>query len=645
MKFKNILLNTLPSAVVFSAALTFLPLTASAQSIHPGVGANPYVGGVSFRVWAPNATTVNVAGQFNSWSSSANALVAEGGGYWSADVAGAVAGQEYKFVMNQATTPIWKKDPRGRMEVNSADNSIIVDPDAYNWGGPNTFVPPAVNEMVIYEMHIGTFNDTAGGNPGTFSTAISRLDYLQTLGVNVVELLPINEFPGDFSWGYNPSDLFTVENIAYGGVTGLKDFVKECHARGIAVVLDVVHNHWGQADLSDLDLWEFDGWNELDGGGIYFYNDAALRDTPWGPRPDYRRAEVVDFISDNFEFWINEYRMDGFRWDAVGQIWDTNYGSGTPLPDGVQMMQDINDLLDASYPNVISIAEDTQSNSFVTDATSVPGGFGFDSQWSNFHFRIRSEIEKSTDSARSMSYLAGGISTHLYGGAGDAWKRVLYTESHDEVANGKTRVPESIDNADPDSLLARKLSVAGAAMVFTAPGIPMIFQGQEVLEDGFFADTDPVDWTKATTYSGILQLYTDLIALRKNVAGKTAGLMGPNVNMFHLNDGAASKVIAFHRWDAGGTEDDVVVIANFCATDFPVYNIGFPASGDWEVRFNSDSTTYSGDFGNGGSTTVTASGGAQDGFGQSGSVSLPPYTVLILSQDTPADVADWDVLE
>ncbi len=635
--FRSIL-KSVCFTLAFASTFSLLP----AQSVHPGVGANPYSGGVSFRVWAPNATTVNVAGQFNSWSKSANSLVAEGGGYWSVDVPGAAAGQQYKFVINQATSSIWKRDPRARLVVNSNDNSIIVDPDAYNWGGANTFVPPPVNEMVIYEMHIGTFNDSPGGSPGTFSSAIARLDHLQDLGVNVIELMPINEFPGDYSWGYNPSDPYTVENTAYGGVTGLKDFVKECHARDMAVLLDVLYNHFGP---SDLDLWEFDGWSEDDGGGIYFYNQSSLRDTPWGPRPDYRRPEVVDYISDNIEFWINEYRMDGFRWDAVGMIRDTNYGGGTSLPEGKQMIRDVNDMLDASYPNVINIAEDVQSWGDITQPTSNSSGFGFDSQWSNFHYYIRHEIEQSTDAARDMNSLAFGLNGALYGGAGDAWKRVISTETHDEVANGKSRVPAEIDNANPGSYLARKLSTAGAAMVFTAPGIPMIFQGQEILEDGWFQDTDPIDWTKATTYSGILQLYTDLIALRKNVAGKTAGLTGPNINVFHVNNGSTSKVVAFHRWDAGGEEDDVVVIANFANKNFPVYNIGFPASGDWVVRFNSDSTTYSSDFGGAGSTAVSTVATPMHGFAQSGSVELPPYTVLILSQDNSSDVDDWKLYD
>jgi len=112
---------------------------------------------------------------------------------------------------------------------------------------------------------------------------------LKSLGINAVEVMPIAEFPGNDSWGYNPAQLFAVENAAYGGMDGFKTFVKACHERGIAVLLDVVHNHYGP---DDLEMWNFDGFagvNSIGGGGIYFYNDWRMN-TPWGARPDYGRA-------------------------------------------------------------------------------------------------------------------------------------------------------------------------------------------------------------------------------------------------------------------------------------------------------------------------------------------------------------------
>ena len=136
-------------------------LYAVVPSSRPGMGAIPYTGGTTFRVWAPNATYVNVAGNFNSWSTTDNPLAYEGDGLWSVDVSGASLYQQYKYVIGGPSDP-WKVDPRARDVVNSTGNGIIVD-STYSW---TSFAMPAWNEMIIYEMHIGTFNDTPGGSPG-----------------------------------------------------------------------------------------------------------------------------------------------------------------------------------------------------------------------------------------------------------------------------------------------------------------------------------------------------------------------------------------------------------------------------------------------------------------------------------------------
>jgi 1,4-alpha-glucan branching enzyme len=144
-------------------------------------------------------------------------------------------------------------------------------------------------------LHVGTFNDDAFSQPGQFSSVTARLDHLKRLGINAIQIMPVGEFAGNRSWGYNPSHIFAVESD-YGGSLGLKRFIQQAHQAGIAVILDVVFNHFGP---SDLDLWQFDGWSENDKGGIYFYNDHRAH-TPWGEtRPDYGRGEVRQYILDN----------------------------------------------------------------------------------------------------------------------------------------------------------------------------------------------------------------------------------------------------------------------------------------------------------------------------------------------------------
>jgi 1,4-alpha-glucan branching enzyme len=159
----------------------------------------------------------------------------------------------------------------------------------------------------------------------------------------------------------------------------------------------------------------------------------------------------------------------------------------------------------------------------------------------------------------------------------------------------------------------------------------MLFQGQEFLEDVWFHDEDPLDWSRTRTYAGIVTLYRELIRLRRNWHDTTRGLRGQHVNVFHVNN--RDKLIAFHRWDRGGPRDDVIVVANFANRAYDSYALGFPRSGSWRVRFNSDWNGYSADFGNHFSYDTTAHGEARDALPASGNIGVGPYSVIILSQD------------
>ncbi len=617
-------------------------LFGAVPSSRPGVGATLYSGGTTFRTWAPNASSVRVAGTFNNWSSSANPLASEGGGWWSVDVNGATVYDQYKYVIDNIEQ--WKTDPRAKDVVSSVDNGIIVD-NSYNW---TPFTPPAWNEMVIYEMHIGSFYDAPGGSPGTWVLATSKLDHIQSLGVNAVKVMPVAEFPGDFSLGYNPVNLFAPES-AYGSPNQMRNFIDQCHQRGIAVIIDVVYNHLGPSDL-EYSIWKFDGYSAgPDRGGIYFFEDDN-RFTPWGDtRPNFTKSEVRSFIRDNVMYWLNEYNMDGIRMDGTAYIRERDVEGGTvSVPGGWSLMQWINNEIDTTYPEKISIAEDMRDNHAITESTGA-GGAGFDSQWdAEFHHKVVAALETSEDSARNMWDIRNMI-TKKYNG----WdtKRVIYTESHDEVgyASGKSRVPSRINWDDPDSYWSKKRSTLGAGIVFTSPGIPMLFMGQEFLEDGQWHDDDPLDWNKDMTFAGIKMLYQHLIGLRRNMSNHTRGLMAGNVNVFHVND--TDKVIAYHRWWNGGSGDDVVVIANFAYQGFTNYNIGMPQAGRWRVRFNSDWNGYDAEFDNWNSYDTNAVTGAKDGLPYNANVGVGPYSLIILSQGTDpnldglgnVDLADFTI--
>ena len=635
----KISIRTIAGAALGAAVLA-MPAVAQV-STRAGVGAIPFndgpgVLGVTFRTWAPNATGVAVVGTFNNWSATSHRLSSEGNGWWSRDVALIQAGAQYKFAITRGATTQWKNDARARKLTNSIGNSVVYNPNGYAWQS-NSFQMPAWTSIVAYEMHIGTFHvPTGAALPGTFATATAKLDHLQALGVNVLALMPTNEFAGDISWGYNPAHPFSVES-SYGGPDALKAFVDAAHQRGIAVMGDVVFNHFGP---QDMDLWQYDGWSTSSNtGGIFFYEDANAS-TPWGARPNYGRGEVRTYIKENTMMWLDEFRLDGLRFDGTKFMRLRDY-AGPEIPDGWSMLQWCNESADAQFPGKLMVAEDLGDNAWITKTTGA-GGAGFDSQWDgSFAFPVRSALEAASDSSRDMFAVRDAINKNFNG---SMQQRVIYTENHDEVANGRSRVPETIWPGNAGSWFSRKRSTLGAALVMTAPGIPMIFQGQEFLEDGYFAAEDRLDWNKATTYGKVTDLYRTLIRLRRNLDGTSRGLSGAFTNVFHVNNNA--KVLGFHRWQNGGAGDDVVVLTNFSNVSYPNYRVGLPRGGLWRVRFNSDSTAYSADYGNYAATDVTADNSGYDGLPFSGNFRFGPYTSVIFSQSAPSPFdlnGDWMV--
>lgn len=578
--------------------------TASSRS---GMGAIVYSGGVAFRVWAPFATSVAVAGEFNSWSGTANPLASEGNGYWSVDVSGASAGQYYKFVVNGDS---WKKDPYSRKQEHSSGASIVYETGSV----PSGIGLPYFEDMVIYQIHVGSYTGSSSTGISDFYDVAAKASYIDELGVNMVELLPVMEFPGDNSWGYNPADVFAPES-AYGGPEGLKALVTALHNKGIGLICDIVYNHLGP---SDMDLWQFDGWSENSGGGIYFYNDWKA-ETPWGhTRPDYGRGEVRTFLKDNAVYWLNEFNVDGLRWDSTINIRKVNYSAD--LSDGWSLMQWINNEIDSAKGAAISIAEDLQEDAWITYPTSS-GGAGFDSQWdAGFVHPIKTAIEASWDSDRNMY----DVSEALHVRYGERSRQVIYVSSHDEVGNGKSRPPTAIDSSNPGSWFAKKRTTLGTGILMTAPGIPMIFQGEEFLQDGWF-DMDVannyLDWGNVTTYNGILQMYKDLITLRNTYGALRSG----NINVFHIDND--NKLIAYHRWDG---YQNMVVIANFADKSWNGdYQIGWPVWKTGHCVFNGDWNGYSSDFGNHGGWDISPTSGSMDGMSQKISISIAPYTVQV----------------
>ncbi|MDF1617569.1 alpha-amylase family glycosyl hydrolase [Petrocella sp. FN5] len=589
-------------------------------------GSTPIEKGYRFTVWAPNADAVFVVGDFNKWEKTENQMRENENGWWSIDIPEAKLGDEYRYRIVNENNEYLRIDPYAHQVTNSVGNAIIVKSERTE--KEIMFMPPKLNEMIIYELHIGTFGKQ-GTEPGQgdLEGAIKRLAYLKELGINAVEIMPLAEFAGGYSWGYNPSHIFAVESN-YGVPQNFREFVNEAHKLGIAVIVDVVYNHFGP---SDLDLWQFDGWHENEKGGIYFYNDWRST-TPWGEtRPDYGRNEVREYICDNALMWFQEYDVDGLRWDMtafIRNVYGHNKDSQSDLPEGWSLMQWINEEIRKYNPHSFTIAEDLQNNAYLTKSQN-DGGAGFSSQWAApFVHAIRTALIGADDAHRDMDAIRNAI-LHRY--HLNAFERVIYTESHDEVANGKARIPEEVDPGNASSWAAKKKSTLGAVLIFTTPGIPMIFQGQEFLEDDWFHDQDPIDWTKKEQFTGILQLYKDLIKLRLNCGGQTKGLTGQEVDVYHINQD--DKIIAWHRWDLGGPLDSVVVVANFSSHVYENYLIDLPAVGKWIVRLNSDGKNYDKDFGGIGHHIIQSKANEKDDFLSQANIDIAPYSAIILSQE------------
>lgn len=580
-------------------------------------------GGAVFKVWAPNPTTAYVRGEFNGWGTG-NPMT-KVGDYFIARVATADARDMYKYYF--ASTNTWKTDARARA-INPSDNynSHLEDALGYAWGDDDFETPP-FEEMVIYELHVGTFsgyNDpvASGVIPGTYADVAVHVDHLVELGVNVVELMPINEYPWDFSAGYNPVSCWAPE-WKHGTPDDLKYMIDVLHQNGIAVLQDIVWNHFSG---SDNYLWNYTSDSGGTANQIYFDGDGStcLEDTPWGCQADFDRLEVRDYFADSSLHWLEEYHFDGYRMDATDFM--------TPYQGwGWWLMRRFNEEMDARYVNKISIAEQLPDDTSITTPLAN-GGAGFDSQWFDaFVDNLRQEIldagwNQSNVNISVIRDIINGYGTYL-----SNTRVVNYLEAHDEAwpESGGQRFIKNIDTSAPhDDIYAKGRIKLGQGIVMFAPGIPMILQGSEWLEDidfgsGSPAGADRLDWNKKTTYAGIFDYFRDMIAIRRSncVCRSDAAHQ-----VFHENE--TDNVIAWQRYDLNG--NILVIIASFSDNNFPSYLIDLPAGGTWYELLNSQATEYMGNGMTNGGVVV-----ADTNAPHTASVVLPQMGLLVLRHENP----------
>ncbi|RMG13205.1 MAG: alpha-amylase, partial [Cyanobacteria bacterium J055] len=435
--------------------------------------------------------------------------------------------------------------------------------DTYVWQHDDKPLP-ADRELVIYELHVGDFS---GGEDdpfarGKYKHVVEKLDYLCELGVNAIELMPVKEYPGDHSWGYNPRYFFATES-SYGSTADLKHLIDECHARGIRVIMDGIYNH--SESESPLTQIDHDYW---------YHHDPKDPEQNWGPEFNYEHYDenldlkpAWQFIGDNVKFWIEEYHIDGIRYDAVKNL--GNY--------------------DFMYWIVAKTKEFAGSKPFYNVAEHLPETPSItnfdgpmDGCWQDgFYHTVKAHICGDTFDIEQLKDVLDCKRRGFLG----ATNVVNYLGNHDHDRMMK----ELSDRGIFEDSAFKRLKL-GAALLCTAVGIPLIWMGEEFGEyKAKTIEQAKIDWTllENDANRGLLEYYKGLIHLRKN----NQALYTENIDFFHENPDA--KVLAYARWNDEGSR--VVVVANLSDNYLAGYQVPhFPANGTWH-EWTGDYDVESGD--------------------------------------------------
>jgi maltooligosyltrehalose trehalohydrolase len=435
----------------------------------------------AFVVWAPPHDALSVR-LYEVGGDRTIALEPLPGGYFGVEVAGLASAPSYRFMMPDGSA---LADPTSRWQPAGVHGpSRAFNPADFPWTDAGFRAAP-LSDLVIYELHIGTFSAA-----GTFDGAVEYLDELVALGVNAVEPMPVNAFPGERNWGYDGAFPFAVQH-SYGGPAGFQRFVDACHVRGLAVILDVVYNHLGPEGTV------------LGAFGPYF---TDVYSTPWGAAVNVSEAgsdDVRRYFTENAEMWVRDFRVDGIRFDAIHGIVD---------PTASPFLRELTSTLAALAADLARpvhlIAESADNNPLVVSSASL-GGQGFDAQWNDdFHHALHAVLTGERDGyyqdygrldqlacAMNDGFVFQGEYSAFRGrrhGADSAAlpsdRLVVFAQNHDQVGNRAGAERLSTIVGLPKARLA-------AAVVLLSPFVPLLFMGDEYAERApfpYFVDhSDP----------------------------------------------------------------------------------------------------------------------------------------------------------
>ncbi|NBD32841.1 MAG: alpha-amylase [Cyanobacteria bacterium] len=518
------------------------------------------------------------------------------------------------------------------LEENFSPEQVFIPQDQFwqNEFNRDRALPRRVEDLVIYEMHLGALG-YGEDRPGNFEDAIRLIPYLVDLGVNAVELLPMSEFRDEYNWGYETSHYFALEYSA-GGRDQLKHFVRECHRQGIAVILDVVYNHYSP-DVGRAE-WAYD--SDAPEKNIYYWYEGNASDYPspdggyvdnvsTGFAPRFYDEMVRKMFISSAAALVEEFHIDGFRVDQTTSmhLYNVLHADGRPLSHanrfGAKFLREWTRTLKLIRPDIMLMAEDHSDWEAVTESPDV-GGLGFDAAWySEFYHHLIGDAQQGTGYAKliptagyggddplAMDYFAGAL-------ANSGAHKVVYHESHDEAGNsyydeGGRRVESrrtivAAVNAAPLIGETRRIAEArcrfACGMTMLSAGTPMFLMGEEIGAQKPYRYTNFQDnkedlWgERQSNGKQLFEFYHDIIQFRLN----HSGLRSHNIEILHTHN--ANRVIAFRRWD---DSEELLVVASLNNAPFNHgYVLSNPRFGNdaWQEVFNSDRSGYGGnDIGN-----------------------------------------------